>query len=63
MSDEKQPIDTVALQSQIDLSLSLTFDLVASWMNHSEGLTLGGKAQQDDDDENELESYLHRPPT
>lgn len=70
MSDENPGIDTAALQAQIDLSLSLTFDLVSSWMNEPSAngskSTLAQNAaskQEDDEYQKELESFLHRPPT
>lgn len=70
MSDgTNKPIDAEALQAQIDLSLSLTFDLVASWMTPASASGSGSatrngvNAASDDADEIELEHYLHRPPT
>lgn len=68
MSDEKSPIDTEALQAQIDLSLSLTFDLVSSWMNENGSKPSSVQntvlSKQDDEEyQNELENLLQRPPT
>jgi hypothetical protein len=55
-------LDNETLQAQIDLSMSLTLDMVSSWVKRSEGSIL----RDDDDDEEEqreLEQYLHRPTT
>lgn len=57
-------VDADALQAQIDLSMSLTFDMVSSWMKVPEGSKL--LENDDDDDEmaqKELEQYLRRPNT
>lgn len=57
--DGDQPLDTAALQAQIDLSLSLTFDLVSSWVDVP-GRT--GDSSNETESRKEFEANLHRPP-
>lgn len=49
--------EEATIQAQIDLSLSVAEDLVASWMKPSRKST---KIQRDT--EKELEEYMKRPP-
>jgi hypothetical protein len=60
--DGGQPLDTAALQAQIDLSLSLTFDLVSSWVNIPGQTAIAGDSPNDLEIRKEFESNLHRPP-
>lgn len=52
---EGEDIDTDALQSQIDMSMSLIHDLVSSWVKPSQNVTTNSAAK-------ELEEYMRRPP-
>lgn len=54
---EGDDIDTEALQSQIDLSMSLVHNIVSSWMKPSQ--KVGTKSY--DDAQQELEEYMQRP--
>ncbi|KAF8306461.1 hypothetical protein DL93DRAFT_2232529 [Clavulina sp. PMI_390] len=68
MSDESSKIDTAALQAQIDLSLSLTFDLVSSWVDEypaSKGVSgvNQNSLRGEDDYQKEIQNYLQRPST
>ena len=60
--DGGQPLDTAALHAQIDLSLSLTFDLVSSWVNVPGQTAITGDSPNDVEIRKEFESNLHRPP-
>lgn len=63
MSEEEgHPVDTTALQAQIDLSLSLTFDLVSSWVNVPGQSTITNGSPNGAESQRELEMMLHRPP-
>jgi hypothetical protein len=55
---EGDDIDTEALQSQIDLSMSLVHNIVSSWMKPSQK----GGAKSNDNAHQELEEYMRRPP-
>ncbi|KIM91096.1 hypothetical protein PILCRDRAFT_811617 [Piloderma croceum F 1598] len=55
---EGDDIDTEALQSQIDLSMSLVHNIVSSWMKPSQ--KVGTKSN--DNAQQELEEYMRRPP-
>lgn len=78
MAQDNELFDLDALQAQIDLSMSLTEQLVSSWMttsskvsnestsqpNHGARAGSGGVSKQQayDKVERDLEEYLRRPP-
>ncbi|KAH8118715.1 hypothetical protein DFH11DRAFT_1568837 [Phellopilus nigrolimitatus] len=57
---EGAPVDLEALQAQIDLSMALADELVASWVKPA--FKTGASKRTARDTEKELEEYLRRPP-
>lgn len=58
---EAPQVDLDALQAQINLSMSLTEDLVSSWIRPiAKNLTKPGQSSKTT--EKELQEYLRRPP-
>jgi len=55
MADDDN-IDAETLQAQIDLSMSLTHELVSSWIKPTKNRSYN------QDLETELKEYMHRPP-
>jgi hypothetical protein len=55
---EDGTVDTEALQAQIDLSMSLTHQLVSSWIKPSQKI----RSSYNHDLEVELKDYMRQPP-
>ena len=75
MAQGEQPVDLDALQAQIDLSMSLTEELVSSWISASPKISKGSnvngfgsnapgpfRLRAHEKLEKELQEYMKRPP-